>query len=203
MSREDFDRAGGLRRQQHITRQVEQARHLVAARDRLASALLRRRRQIARNDSNDQERKQRDPVLRIDDGERADRREKEEVQREHGRDRHDDGHPETREGGGPEHDEQKRKGNRCRTDVRQCAEDYRENGNGEESPEESEDISNRNRSKRRHRWLEVNSAIGRRLAWVPHAAVSGDALDEPDMSAGSRHILMKTGSSLLDGAKRA
>ena len=49
------DRADGLGRQQHVARQVEQPRDLVAARDRVARARLRGGRQVARDDGDDEE----------------------------------------------------------------------------------------------------------------------------------------------------
>src|SRR5688572_6901101 len=65
---EDLNGPGSLRRQQHVPCQIEESCHLVPPRDRVARALLRGRRQIAGNDRHDEEREQRNPVLRIGDG---------------------------------------------------------------------------------------------------------------------------------------
>src|SRR5262249_1200480 len=48
MSRECIERAGGLRRQQHISTEIEQPRHLVAPLDRFPGSRLRSSREIAR-----------------------------------------------------------------------------------------------------------------------------------------------------------
>ena len=100
---EHLDRAGRLRGQQHVAGQIEQPRHLVPPRDGVARAILRRRRQIAGDDRHDEEREQRDPVLRIGDRERADRRQEEEVERQHRQERDGDRRPEPGERRGAEH----------------------------------------------------------------------------------------------------
>ena len=97
VSGQHLDGACGFGGQQHVPRQIEQTRHLVATRDRLARPILCRRRQIAGDDRDDQEGEQRDPVLRIGDREGANRRQKEEVQREHRHDRHEDRDPQARD----------------------------------------------------------------------------------------------------------
>jgi hypothetical protein len=73
VAREDLHGAGGLGCEQDVTGQVEQASDLIAAGDCLARAIVCRRRQVAGDDGDDQECKQRNPVLGVNDGERAGR----------------------------------------------------------------------------------------------------------------------------------
>ena len=65
------------------------------------------RRQFAGGDGGDEEGEERDPVLRIGDGECADRRQEIIIEREGRGDRHEDGLPQAPEGGDPENSEQK------------------------------------------------------------------------------------------------
>ena len=84
---------------QHVAAQVEQPRQLVAPPDRLLGPGPRHRRQVAGHQADGEKREQRHPVLRIGDGERADRRQEEEVEAQHRRDRRHDGDPQARRGG--------------------------------------------------------------------------------------------------------
>ena len=69
--------------EQDVAAQIEQARQLVAPRLGLLRARARDRRQVARDQADGEEREQRDPVLRIGDRQRADRRQEEEVEGQH------------------------------------------------------------------------------------------------------------------------
>ena len=106
--RQRVDGAGRLGRQQHVTRQIEETRHLVAPRDRFARPVLRRRREIAGDDRDDEKGEQRDPVLRIGNRECADRREEEEVERQHRHQRHHDRRPEAGQRRGAEDEQEAR-----------------------------------------------------------------------------------------------
>ena len=64
------------------------------------------RRQVAGDEADREEREQRDPVLRLGNRERADRRQEEEVEGEHRHDRRGDGHPQARGRRDHEHDHQ-------------------------------------------------------------------------------------------------
>ena len=141
---ERVDRADGLRGQQHVSRQVEQPRDLVPSRDRVNRTGLRGGRQIARDDGNDQEREERHPVLGIGDGEGADRREEEEVECEHGDDRHDGGDPQPPEGRRGEHDEQQRQRTRGRTHVRQPSKRQSDGSGRQQTPQQDHDVPNPN-----------------------------------------------------------
>jgi hypothetical protein len=91
--RQGFTAVGGA---EHVATEVEEPGHLVAPAERLRAAASRRRRQVARHQAHGEERDQRDPVLRFGDGEGAERRQKEEVEGEHGHDRGDDSDPQRR-----------------------------------------------------------------------------------------------------------
>jgi hypothetical protein len=110
--RQHVEGARRLGRQQHVAAQVEQPRHLVAPRDRLARPRLRERRQIAGNHRGDQERNQRDPVLRVGDGKGPDRWQEVEIERQHRHHGDANRDAKTADGGDAEHDEQQRQRDR-------------------------------------------------------------------------------------------
>ena len=86
---------------------------------------------------------ERDPVLRIGDRERADRRQEEEVEREHRHDRRDDRDPQPRQRRGAEHDQQQRQRHGRGADVGQRAQRHREAGDGREAEAENDEITSR------------------------------------------------------------
>ena len=140
MPRQHFDCARGLRGQKDVPRQIEQTGQFVAPGDGLARPILCRRRQIAGDDGHRQEYEQGDPVLRLGDGEGANRRQEEEVQREHRRDRRDERYLQARHGRGTEHDQQQRHCRRRRADVRNHAEQPGYGGNRGQAAEQHDDI---------------------------------------------------------------
>ena len=112
MAREIRDDIAALGRQQNVAAQFEQPRELVAAGERVALTLAGEERQPARDQADRQEREQRDPVLRIGDREGADRRQEEEVDAQHRRQRCRDRHPEPGSGRGQQHDDQEQQRHR-------------------------------------------------------------------------------------------
>ena len=76
---------------------------------RFLRARARHGRQIAGDEADGQEREQRDPVLRVRDRQRPDRRQEEEVEAEHGDDRRRHRDPEARRRRDHEHDQQERR----------------------------------------------------------------------------------------------
>ena len=138
------DRTHGFGRQQHVPRQVEQARHLVPACDGLVRTGLDGGRQIARDDGDDQKGEQRDPVLRIGDRERADRRKEEEVQRQHGHDGDDRGDPEPSQRGCGQHDQEQRQRGGRRADVRNQPEHQRHGGGRQQRADQDHDVPSSN-----------------------------------------------------------
>ena len=105
-ARQNRQRLAAVGHQQHVAAQIEEAGELVAPSDGFCGPGARDRRQVARDQAHGEKREQRDPVLRVGDRERANRRQEEEVQAQHGRDRRRDGSPKARGGGNEEHDHQ-------------------------------------------------------------------------------------------------
>ena len=86
-ARQHRDRLAAVGHDQHVAAQVEQARQLVPAPQRFLRARARHGRQVAGHEADGQEREQGDPVLRVGNGQGADRRQEEEVEAEHRDDR--------------------------------------------------------------------------------------------------------------------
>ena len=105
---EHVERAIALGGQQDVSTEIVQAGQFVAPRDGVALPGLRRRGPPAGRDGGGQERDQGHPVLRIGDGEGPDRRQEEEVERQHRADRQRHRHPPARERGGAQHDDEQR-----------------------------------------------------------------------------------------------
>ena len=112
VTRDSRQRAVSLGRQQDVPCQVEQPRQLVAPLQRLLRPGARRRREPARDDADDEKRDQRNPVMRIRDGERADRRQKEVVE---GKSRH---HRRNRDGQIAERRDEQSDEQKCERDGR-------------------------------------------------------------------------------------
>ena len=74
VTRQHMDGASGFGGEQHIASEVEQPCHLIPSGDSLASPLLRSRGQVAGHDRDDEKCEERDPVLRVGDRERSERR---------------------------------------------------------------------------------------------------------------------------------
>ena len=97
-SRKHRERFAALCHHQDIATEIEQARELVAAPDRFFRPVAGHSRQVARDQTHHEERKQRHPVVGIRDGERANRRQEEEIETEHRGDGRRDGHSQSRRG---------------------------------------------------------------------------------------------------------
>ena len=178
MAREDRDRfRAGLGRQQDIAAEIEQPRQFVASIQRLALPVPRDGRQAARHQADRQEREQRDPVLGIRDRECADRRKKEEVERQHRRDRRHDRDPERRRGGDEQDDEEVR--DRDRGVV------------GHPKPRHVEGGDPSHARQRDQEMREVASPSERHVRRVNHAARGTQRGDGP--SGALRHVLPRSG----------
>ena len=168
-----IDGARRLGGQQHVTGQIEQPRHLVAPGDGFPGAVLGRRRQVAGNDRHDEEREQRNPVLRIGDRKTADRRQEKEVERQHREDRDGDRRPEPRQSCGAEHHEKQGQRGGRRTDIRQRAKRRRDGADGGEAAEHGEHVADPARPNRHLRFFTVFLRDGIRCAGtVMHTVTS-------------------------------
>ena len=150
MPRERFDRASGFGRQEHVTSEIEQSSHFIAARDGFARTGLNRCRQIARDHRHDEEREERDPVLRIGNRQRAERWQEEEVEREGCGDCRDRGDPQPPERGGRQHVQEQHQRHRGRADL---GERPQHEGNGrdrEDAAEQYGDVASGERTGHRH-----------------------------------------------------
>ena len=140
---EGFHRGGSVGRQQDVPCQVEEAGDFVATCDGLTLASLRRRRQIAGDDGDGQKGEERDPVLRIGDGQCPNRRQKEEIEGEHRHDGHDDRDTKPRHRGGAEHDQEQRQRHGGFAHVRQQPEERDRDTKGGGAEEERGRIADR------------------------------------------------------------
>ena len=140
---EGFHRGGSVGRQQDIPCQVEESGDFVATRDGLTLASLRRRRQIAGDDGDRQKGEERDPVLRVGDGQRSKRRKEEKIEGEHCHDRNDDRDTEPRRRGGAEHDQEQRQRHSGLAHVRQHPEEHDRDAKGGGADEERGRIADR------------------------------------------------------------
>ena len=121
------DRLRAVRGQQDVSAQIEQTGELVLSVDGFPRPGTRRGRQIAGDKTDGQKHEKCDPILRVGQIERPNRREKEEVERQHGEDRNRRGHPKPRGRRNQQHHEQKREANDHRVadvEPRDVRDDY-------------------------------------------------------------------------------
>ena len=128
------DRLAALGDHEDVAAQIEKTGQFVAAAERFLRARPRHRRQVARDQAHREEREQRDPVVRIRNGERADWRQEKEIERQDGDERCDYGDPEAGCGGGHEDDDQERHRHRRRIrDAKPPDVDERDGGDANEA----------------------------------------------------------------------